>query len=188
MTKQNSGGRYQVFSTREYEDYPNVTPAARYDTLRDAIAHAESVTYKMVVVDAQAESRGLLYINWEQHPTSSPWGEVEDGEQLAVGIWRVSTPSHGGIWLSEDRLRQLDEILGGCYPTFCGDARWFEEDCDWCIPVIAFSLKHYEAACRQLRSMQSMGDKYRRAVRALAGAGKMVDAENVPSGWESVEA
>lgn len=173
MTKQSPDGRYLVFSTDEYQNYPEVTPAARYVLLRDAIKHAESVTYKMAVVDSLAESRGFIYINWEQHPASSPWGPVQHGEQLAAGIWRVSTASHGGIWLSEDRLRELDEIMPEAYPTFVGDARWFEEDCDWCIPVIAFQLDGFDVACQQLRAMRGLRDKYSRAFDALVAAGKI---------------
>lgn len=190
MTKQNPEGRYQVFSADEYRNYPEVTPAGRYAWLRDAIKHCESVTYRMAVVDAKAESRGFVYCNWgERSPVSSPWGQVQHSKCLADGIWSVSTASHGGIWLSEDRLRELDEIMPEAYPTFVGDARWFEEDCDWCIPVIAFHLEHFEAACRQLRSMQSLGDKYKRAYRALIAAGRIPpDNAATPKGWDSVEA
>lgn len=201
MTRQSPAGRYLVISTHHLQEQgsANVVPAARYDILRDAIAHCESVTYRMGVMDSKAESRGFVYRNWESPPTSTPWGQVQHSTRLAVGIWSVSTASHGGIWLSESRVDQLNEILpilGGKishYPTFCGAAEWWEEDCDWCIPVIAFNLEHYEAACRQLRSMQSMGDKYKRAVRALIAAGKMLDSDKVkqavaPKGWESVEA
>lgn len=62
---QHAWGRYMVFSNDKYKaDFPNVVPAGRYDKLDDAIKHAESVTYKMVVVDSKAESRGFIYCNW----------------------------------------------------------------------------------------------------------------------------
>lgn len=195
MTKQSPDGRYLVISNHHLQEQgsANVVPAGRYDLLRDAIAHCESVTYKMGVMDAKAESRGFIYTNWNAAPKSSPWGEVQSRRRLAPGIWSVSTASHGGICLADYRLKELTEILGHEYPTFCGSHVWFEEDCDWCIPVIAFNLERYESACRQLRSMQSMGDKYKRAVSALVAAGKMLDADKVkqataPKGWESVEA
>lgn len=204
MTAQSPDGRYLVISSHHLQEQgQDVVPAGRYERLRDAIKHCESVTYKMGVMDAQSESRGYIYINWDAPPPSTPWGQIQHKKRLAAGIWSVSTSSHGGIWLSEDRLAQLNEmlaVLGGessHYPTFVGDPQWWEEDCDWCIPVIAFQLEHYEAACRQLRAMQSMGDKYKRAVSALTKAGKMLDAEKVkeavqaamaPEGWESVEA
>ena len=67
MTTQNPDGRYIVYSVHNYHrPSPDVVPAARYDLLSDAIAHAESVTYKMAVSDSQSESRLLVYCNWEK--------------------------------------------------------------------------------------------------------------------------
>ena len=57
--------RFKVFNVESYSDYPEVVPAGRYARLVDAIKHAESVTYKMAVVDSNAESRGFIYCNWE---------------------------------------------------------------------------------------------------------------------------
>lgn len=181
MTKQSPSGRYQVFSAKDYHTrYPSVVPAGSYDNLPAAIAHADSVTYKMAVIDAKAESRGFIYINWEQHPASSPWGEVQEGKRLAPGIWKVYTASHGGIWLNDERLSQLNEILGHEYPTFCGSPRWFEEDCDWCVPALAFAADIDDSAMataaeRSLAYMAKhfMGhgndSKYTRAWEALRG-------------------
>lgn len=47
------------------------------------------------------------------------------------------------------------------------------------------AIEQCEAACRQLRAMVSVADKYRRAYNAMITAGKIVA---VPQGWESVEA
>jgi hypothetical protein len=58
--------RYKVFNVEAYSDYPEVVPAGQYARILDAIKHAESVTYKMGVVDTQAESRGFVYCNWIQ--------------------------------------------------------------------------------------------------------------------------
>jgi hypothetical protein len=97
---------------------------------------------------------------------------------LADGIWFVSTAGHGGIWLSNERVEKLHEIMGYKYPTFCRDYQWYEEDCDWTIPVIAFRLQdHYEAACKQLRGMRSWIDKhiFKRAYDALVASGRILD-------------
>ena len=64
----------------------------------------------------------------------TPWGIASSKTKLAEGIVAVRTPSHGGIWLSEDRIKQLPKGLA----NFIGDARWWEEDCDWCVPYIIF--------------------------------------------------
>ena len=57
---------------------------------------------------------------------STPWGWTHDIEELAEGILRVTTPSHGGLKLSRERWRELpapvrDTMLN---PTFA------EEDCE----------------------------------------------------------
>lgn len=63
---QHAWGQYAVYSyDRWIAHFPNAVPAGRYDKLEDAIKHAETVTYKMVVVDTKNESRGFVYTNWE---------------------------------------------------------------------------------------------------------------------------
>ena len=57
---------------------------------------------------------------------STPWGWTHDIEELADGILRVATPSHGGLKLSRERWHELpvavrDTMLN---PTFA------EEDCE----------------------------------------------------------
>ena len=62
----------------------------------------------------------------------SPWGTIDDATKLADGIVFVSTPSHGGIWLSPDRVAQLPKG----YDSFIGSNTWHEEDND--APMIAW--------------------------------------------------
>ena len=64
----------------------------------------------------------------------TPWGEADGQETLAEGIISYSTPSHGGIYLSPERVKQLPAGL----KNFLNDLRWWEEDCDWCVPYIIF--------------------------------------------------
>lgn len=175
MTTQSINGQYLVISADRASN-PNKLPAARYERLRDAIKHAESVTYKMAVIDSKAESRGYIYINWEVAPASSPWGAVESYNKLATGIWAVSTCSHGGIHLSDARLAELTEMIGYEFPTFCGDPNWFEEDCDWCVVPVAFQTPgHYEAACQCLRGLarSSFNMRYQHVHDKLIEAGKI---------------
>ncbi len=76
-------GRYGVYSYDKWqEQFPDVVPAGRYDKLEDAQKHAESVTYKMVVVDSKAESRGFIYTNWSDGITPEQCG----ASQLACNI------------------------------------------------------------------------------------------------------
>ncbi len=58
--------------------------------------------------------------------TYTPWGWTHDVEELADGVLRVSTPSHGGLKLSRERWDSLPtEVRDAMYtPTFA------EEDCE----------------------------------------------------------
>lgn len=67
----------------------------------------------------------------------TPWGISDSQTEIADGIIEVSTPSHGGIWLSTERQAELK----GKFPNidnFTHDLRWWEEDCDWVVPYIVF--------------------------------------------------
>lgn len=129
MTKQSPYGQFAVYSYDKYQAlFPNAVPAARYEKLDDAKSHADSVTYKMAVVDMRSESSGFVYMN-EQAPTSSPWGTVQHSRRFAEGIWFVSTSSHGGYWLSPQRQAELHQVdsLKDFGP------QWLEEDCEACL-------------------------------------------------------
>jgi len=60
--------RYAVFSVDRYS--LDSIPAGEYDSLNRAIAHAETVTYKMAVTDRKAESRGFVYTNYQPDAVS----------------------------------------------------------------------------------------------------------------------
>ena len=75
----------------------------------------------------------------------TPWGISDDsGDVLAEGIISYSTPSHGGIWLSDERMKQIPATA----KNFLGNFRWWEEDCDWVVPYIIFKddIKEYGTA------------------------------------------
>ena len=56
----------------------------------------------------------------------TPWGPPQDIEELAEGVWRVSTASHGGLWLSRERWNALPACVRGALFT----ATFAEEDCE----------------------------------------------------------
>lgn len=64
-------------------------------------------------------------------PTSSPWGGVQGGDELAPGIWMVHTAGHGGIKLSAERNRLVPDYMRA-------EGGWYEEDCDWAIVAVVF--------------------------------------------------
>jgi hypothetical protein len=68
----------------------------------------------------------------------SPWGTIDGIEVMAEGILRVFTPSHGGIWLSPERRATLPAWAHTVNSTFCAKPRWWEEDCEAAVPLLAF--------------------------------------------------
>ena len=58
--------------------------------------------------------------------TYTPWGWTHDVEELADGVLRVSTPSHGGLKLRRERWSELPAAVRDAMltPTFA------EEDCE----------------------------------------------------------
>ena len=56
----------------------------------------------------------------------TPWGPPQDIEELAEGVLRVSTASHGGLKLSRERWAEIPaEVRDAMFtPTFA------EEDCE----------------------------------------------------------
>jgi hypothetical protein len=71
-------------------------------------------------------------------PTSSPWGAIQDAEQVFAGVWQVSTASHGGFYLSAERREAMPQKY--IQASFNGQGRtgWFEEDCDWSLVCLSF--------------------------------------------------
>lgn len=65
-------------------------------------------------------------------PSTSIWGAVQQADQLAPGVWSVMTASHGGIILSDQRQRAMP-------PALQIESGSYEEDCDWALPILAFS-------------------------------------------------
>lgn len=76
-------------------------------------------------------------------PTSTPWGTADYIDQIAEGIYRMGTPSHGGIWLSRERAAQVpanykqwaDKWAKG-KQRYSGE--WYEEDCCALAVVVTF--------------------------------------------------
>jgi len=70
-------------------------------------------------------------------PTASPWGEPDRCEEVAPGIWWVSTPGHGGYLISRQRLIAMpDDLKINRYGH--GDQCAFEEDLEWSLVVAAW--------------------------------------------------
>lgn len=92
----------------------------------------------------------------------TPWGHSDHVDRIADGITRVGTPSHGGFYLSAQRLATMPErLLRDPFHAPDQSAGWFEEDCEWARVALAFPdcfpaedvalaeriLKRYHPAC-----------------------------------------
>ncbi len=88
-------------------------------------------------------------------PVETPWGPVQLVREIAPGIIRYDTASHGGYRLSPERVAAMPKALREFCP-WAGPG-WYEEDCDWSLVAVAFpqffppaavtaahdSLRHY---------------------------------------------
>lgn len=73
----------------------------------------------------------------------TPWGESDNQKTYVDGIVFYSTPSHGGFYVSPEKLETMkhpifDSALRA--PKFANQCAqgWFEEDCDAYFVVISF--------------------------------------------------
>jgi hypothetical protein len=67
--------------------------------------------------------------------TNSPWGLIQQVTQIAEGIWQVSTASHGGLKVSDQRLAAMPAQRRATPYSHDG---WFEEDLDWALVAVSF--------------------------------------------------
>ena len=56
----------------------------------------------------------------------SPWGHITSIQCVDTGIAFCQTESHGGTWLSKERIKELPKD----YKPFTDDPHWHEEDLD----------------------------------------------------------
>lgn len=79
---------------------------------------------------------------------TTPWGAADSVTLLASMkvngkvvplMWGVSTAGHGGIRLSEEGQAVLREcVYDAAAGNLLGSLQWWEEDCDWAVPVYVF--------------------------------------------------
>lgn len=75
-------------------------------------------------------------------PTHSPWGPVNEADEIMNGMWRVYTPEHGGIILSSQRVQLVPFIYLQSTFDRQGWDGFFEEDCDMAIPLLVFEFEY----------------------------------------------
>jgi len=96
-------------------------------------------------------------ISRDLHLVSSdtPWGKAQTAEDVAPGIVRYSTASHGGYRLSSALNAKVAPVLKKATCAGLGSQGWYEEDCDWAIVVYTFKEyfdpPDYKAAVETLK-------------------------------------
>lgn len=67
-------------------------------------------------------------------PVETLWGKPDTATERLPGIWDVSTPSHGGLVLSDERQAAMPESLRLDGPSY-------EKHVDWSLVVLAFEAE-----------------------------------------------
>lgn len=66
----------------------------------------------------------------------TPWGVSQVDHHVSDGLVSVSTASHGGFWLSPERVATMRAAIPEFQP-FAGYP-WLEEDCDAVVALVVF--------------------------------------------------
>lgn len=93
----------------------------------------------------------------------TPWGPTQTSREIAPGITEHSTASHGGLKLSPSRWRAMTDKIP-FVPQYA-PALWLEEDCDYCVAVLAFPELFSIAQIRAAVGAFSGSSEYQPGVR-----------------------
>lgn len=92
----------------------------------------------------------------------TPWGAAQRVERICDGVYQVSTASHGGIYVSDERINEVDDawrVYASKWSHGFGD-QWFEEDCAVCGVFEAFPkhfTKEHSDTAKKMREMYIEG-------------------------------
>ena len=67
---------------------------------------------------------------------NTPWGRADSIRNIGQGIFAVSTPSHGGLYVP-DEFNVRPEFREWA-ARWSGSPNWFEEDCCWAAVAVEF--------------------------------------------------
>lgn len=70
----------------------------------------------------------------------TPWGTPDSVDLVTEGIWHISCPGHGGLFLSPLRIKVLPQCVRD-YAAYWAKGfgpQWFEEDCAAGLVLLAF--------------------------------------------------
>lgn len=74
-------------------------------------------------------------------PAMTLWGTPDTSNERIPGVWHVTTPSHGGFVLSDERQAAMPACLRR-------DDPFYEEDVDWSLVTLAFAEEFRRAGDR----------------------------------------
>lgn len=60
-------------------------------------------------------------------PWDTPWGPADNVKNLGSGIFSVTTPGHGGLYIRGKAFRSIPKKVA---ETFMNGGHWAEEDCE----------------------------------------------------------
>lgn len=63
--------------------------------------------------------------------SKTPWGRADFVKEIAPGIIQVSTPGHGGLFLTAERLAEMPAKFKIPNDFYKDGDQFFEEDCEW---------------------------------------------------------
>ncbi len=96
---------------------------------------------------------------------ATPWGAIQHYHRIADGVISVSTAGHGGIWLSDERIKELPDDYESC----TGTPRWNEEDEDGALVLQYLGLLSLIPEPLELHITQADIDKGRETRKTLYG-------------------
>jgi hypothetical protein len=107
--------------------------------------------------------------------SNSPWDKIDHLTKIADGVIFVSTPGHGGFWISSERVQEIKKHIpalmlpSNCYPVHHAQRgsfdtnQWFEEDSEAYRVVLGlphlFKVEQVDAAILAARQQGAMGWK-----------------------------
>ena len=77
---------------------------------------------------------------WLDRDGQTPWGTADDVHAFAEGIAFVSTPSHGGYYVSPALNARIPAVLRNRQfaKSALGGGGWYEEDIEWASVALTY--------------------------------------------------
>jgi len=128
-TLDEAGAKLGLSRERTRQLYETGLGLLRHGAERD---FKEKLSWEECVASASVVIGDLLEGRYMRVGSETPWGRADRVSALAVGVWEVVTPSHGGVRLEPARNARVA-------PEWRRASGWYEEDVEWAIVAFTFS-------------------------------------------------